>query len=217
MRIALADDSPAMLSGWRTHLEAVPGCQVVLQAENGQQLLEGLPAVLPVHIVLLDMRMPVMDGFETTRRLKERHTGVRVLASSCDEEDETILRAIHAGAHGFISKAARARDYALAVDHLMRTEYYHTDRVHQLLLKHPDGRTKQERARAQAYASITVREWEVMEAVIDESEPNSEAIGGLLNMKKRTVETHCKNVCDALGCKTRLGAVVRLFRMGLLK
>ncbi|MEO8068768.1 MAG: response regulator transcription factor [Flavobacteriales bacterium] len=217
IRVALADDHWAVRNSWRQLFEAKPGFRVVLEVSNGQEFIDGLPAALPVHLAVVDACMPGVDGYEAIRVTKEKHPEVKMLAVSFDGSDENVLKLIHLGACGFLGKDAMPNDYHRATDHIVSTGYYHTDRVHQLLLQHPGGLTAEQRALQQAYADITAREMEIMALLAREDEPSTEKAADELNLSKRTVESHVKNVCEKLEKKTRLGALLLLIRSKLLK
>ena len=217
IRIAVVDDHSFAVEGFQVFFEAIPGCRVVFKAVGGQAFMDGFAAAGEVDMVLVDMRMPDVDGVAVLEWMREHHPSVPTLAICFDVTDETILLAMRAGARGFLDKTADGPEFALAVKHLRETGYYQTDLVHQCLLRNPDGRTVEERARAQACASITEAEWKVVQGIAGDDELTSKAVAAQLGISPRTVDNHVHNICDKLGRKTRLGAVMHLMRLKLLK
>jgi len=216
VRIAIADDHPLMLEALREKLCAIPGCEVVLAAPDGQAFMEALPGVLPVHIAVLDMNVPKADGVVVMRWLKEEHPEVMALAFSFDVTDANILKAMGAGARGFLSKTADAHDLSTAVDHLCSTGYYRTHLVQDCLQRNPDGRTEEERARARAVKELTDRELEVISTICTTAELTNEGASVELGTCKRTVDSHCSNIYDKLKVKGRVGLALRAASLGLI-
>ena len=198
------------------HLDDIPGCKVVLVANNGQELMDKLPNALPVHIAVVDLSMPVMDGFTSIALLQEHHPEVRTLAISYDGSHEAILKALRAGARGFLDKTTGAGPLLVAVRHLLETGYYHDESVHQCLLNNTDGLTPEERRCKEVIDKLSDRELEVWLAVCNDEEPNNKKVGDKLAISDRTVETHVRNICGKLGVTSRVGMTLVAVRVGLV-
>ena len=114
IRIALVDDQTIVRTGVARILSPDDGFELVAECANGQEALERLPALAP-EVVLMDIRMPVMDGITATRRLRETLDGVAILVLTTFGEDEVLWGALEAGAAGFVLKDASAEDLIAAV------------------------------------------------------------------------------------------------------
>ena len=114
IRIILVDDHTIIRDGIRALLSDQEGIEVVGEAGNGQDLLE-LLATTAVDVVLMDMNMPIMDGMEATRRLREEYPEVRVLALSMLDDEEYINRMFEAGATGYVVKNAGKLEIVYAI------------------------------------------------------------------------------------------------------
>lgn len=113
-RIVVAEDHPAVRASLVAYFEAQPDMVVVGEAENGLQAVEVAEREAP-DFVLMDIRMPVVDGIEATRRIKERHDRTRVVLLSAYEQDELVDAGREAGADGFLLKGASGSELVAAV------------------------------------------------------------------------------------------------------
>ena len=118
IRVFLVDDHPIVRDGIRSLLEREPTVQVVGTAGNGQELLDQLPHT-PTDLVLVDINMPVMDGYATARRLREDYPDVRILALSMLVEELYVGRMLEAGASGYLLKSAGKDEILHAIRQVM--------------------------------------------------------------------------------------------------
>lgn len=109
IRIAIADDYPVFRDGLKITLEADDNLEVVAEAGNGKELLQGISTTSP-DIVLIDLNMPVLNGFETTRLLKEQHPAIKVIIISMYEDEKFVTHMKEAGADGYLLKNAEPED-----------------------------------------------------------------------------------------------------------
>lgn len=205
-----------MRDGWRQQLPS-ERYHVVMEAANGQEFLNQLSAALPLHIALIDLGMPVMDGFELMRHLAHIHPGIRLLVLSVENSDEVIACALHAGAHGYLCKSAQRAEYVLATEQLLLTGRYETEHTKEVLLKYPPGSLAEVHAGGRVYAGITPTEWKVLDVIASPDEPTNKEAGEIMEVSPRTIETHLSKVREKLNRKSTLGAVLQLFRLGWLK
>ena len=114
VRVLLADDHPVFLAGLRMLLDTVEGIDVVGTADDGQALLD-LAAEVGADVAVVDLDMPVVDGSSVVAELRARDSGVRVLVLTMHDEPEVVLRAMRAGAHGYLLKGAAPDEIARAI------------------------------------------------------------------------------------------------------
>ncbi|OIV39081.1 DNA-binding response regulator [Mangrovactinospora gilvigrisea] len=208
IRIMLVDDHPVVREGLRGMLAAEPDLRVVAEASSGAEALEVCAAAgeLP-QIVLMDLRMPGGDGVQATEALLAAHPGLRVVVLTTYETDRDILRAVEAGAAGYLLKDASRAELADAVRAAARGETVLAPSVAGALVTRLRGGSA-ERPR------LSARELEVLRLVAAGC-TNGE-IGRRLYIGESTVKTHLLRVFGKLDVADRASAVAKAFTLGLL-
>jgi DNA-binding NarL/FixJ family response regulator len=211
LRLLIADDQPLMRAGFRAVLEATGEMEVVAEAGDGLEAVSAARTTRP-DVVLMDIRMPHLDGIEAIRRLPNH----RVLILTTFGLDEYIVEALRAGASGFITKDVPADDLVRAVRVVAAGEALLTPAVTRQLLDRvarrlpaPVGQTPE------SLADLTDREREVLE-LLARGMSNAE-IAEALVVGDATVKTHVSNVLMKLGLRDRVQAVVLAYEIGLVK
>jgi DNA-binding NarL/FixJ family response regulator len=207
IRVLLVDDHPVVREGIRGMLGAEPDISVVGDAASGPEAL-ALVAALSPDVVLMDLRMPGGDGVSATERITADHPGAHVLVLTTYDTDGDILRAVEAGATGYLLKDTPRAALADAVRAAARGETVLTGRVAGKLLS---GMRQRD---APTAAVLSPRETEVLRLAA-EGRTNA-AIGRALHISQTTVKTHLMRVYDKLGVGDRTAAVSRAIRRGLL-
>ncbi|MFI6939990.1 response regulator [Streptomyces sp. NPDC050418] len=205
IRILLADDHPVVREGLRAMLSAEPDLDVVAEASSGPQA-EALIATLTPDIVLMDLRMPGGGGVESIERLAAAGLTCRVIVLTTYETDRDILRAVEAGAAGYLLKDLARGELADAVRAAARGETVLAPSVAARLVD--QLRTRPERPR------LSERETAVLRLVA-EGCTNAE-IGRRLHIGESTVKTHLLRTFGKLGVDDRTSAVTSAMRLGLL-
>ncbi|MBD5784855.1 response regulator transcription factor [Cellulosimicrobium terreum] len=209
IRVVLVDDEPLVRTGLRAILEAEPDLDVVGEAGDGVEVPGLVEAVRP-DVVLMDVRMPRVDGIAATRALLERDPPPRVLVVTTFENDDHVLDALRAGAHGFLLKRARPEEFVQAVRVVARGEsLLFPDAVRRLATARPPAGDELRDAR------LTEREGEVLRLMAT-GLSNAE-IAGDLYLGVETVRTHVGNVLAKLGVRDRTQAVVRAYESGFVR
>ncbi|HXR14473.1 MAG TPA: response regulator transcription factor [Solirubrobacteraceae bacterium] len=210
LRLLIADDQPLMRAGFRAVLEATGDMVVVGEAGDGEAAVELARALAP-DVVLMDIRMPRLDGIEATRRL----TGHRVLILTTFGLDDYIIDALRAGASGFILKDVPTEELVHAVRVIAAGEALLSPAVTRRLLDRVGRRLPASATTAPAaFAELTEREREVFE-LLARGLSNAE-IAELLVVGDATVKTHVSNVLMKLGLRDRVQAVVLAYESGLI-
>jgi DNA-binding NarL/FixJ family response regulator len=210
LRLLIADDQPLMRAGFRAVLEATGDMEVVGEAGDGEAAVELARRVHP-DVVLMDIRMPRLDGIEATRRL----TGHRVLILTTFGLDDYIIDALRAGASGFILKDVPTEELVHAVRVIAAGEALLSPAVTRRLLDRVGRRLPASATTAPAaFAELTEREREVFE-LLARGLSNAE-IAELLVVGDATVKTHVSNVLTKLGLRDRVQAVVLAYESGLI-
>lgn len=209
IRVLLVDDEPLVRAGLRAILQAEPDIEVVGEAEDGI----GVPALVAstrADVVLMDVRMPRVDGIAATTALLARQPAVRVLVVTTFENDDYVLDALRAGAHGFLLKRARPEEVVHAVRLVARGDsLLFPDAVRRLATARPPAGDELRSA------GLSEREGEVLR-LIAAGRSNAE-IAGDLYLGVETVRTHVGSVLGKLGVRDRTQAVVRAYESGFVR
>jgi DNA-binding NarL/FixJ family response regulator len=216
VRVLLVDDQALVRAGFRMILEAQDDVRVVGEAGDGMQALELCRAERP-DVVLMDIRMPVLDGLEATRRLVQEQPAARVLVLTTFDADEHVYDALHAGASGFLLKDVGRDDLVRAVRTVAAGEALLAPSVTRRLLAdfvaaRPSAGP---RPRPAALQVLTPREHETL-ALLARGRSNAE-IAGELFVSEHTVKTHVGNVLMKLGLRDRIHAVILAYAVGLVQ
>jgi DNA-binding NarL/FixJ family response regulator len=211
LRLLIADDQPLMRAGFRAVLEATGEMEVVGEASDGEEAIRAARALRP-DVVLMDVRMPKLDGIEAIRQLPNH----RVLVLTTFGLDEYIVEALRAGASGFITKDVPAEELVHAVRVVGAGDALLTPAVTRQLLDRVARRLPAPVSHSpEALDELTEREREVLE-LLARGMSNAE-IASALVVGEATVKTHVSNVLMKLGLRDRVQAVVLAYEMGLVQ
>ena len=205
VRVLVVDDHPVVRDGLRGMLAEHPDLEVVGEAADGVAALAHVARDRP-DVVLMDLRMPGLDGVSATERLRRDHPQVHVVVLTTYDEDRDIVRAVEAGATGYLLKDTPRDELARAVRAAARGEPVLTPRVAARLL----GRLREPPA-----PSLTEREVEVLRHVARGL--TNRAVGRALHLSEATVKTHLLHAFAKLGVDDRTAAVTVALERGLLR
>jgi DNA-binding NarL/FixJ family response regulator len=217
IRVLLVDDQALLRQGFAMILAHEPDIEVVGEASDGQEAVVLAGRTQP-DVVLMDIRMPVIDGIEATRRIVSDNPAVRVLILTTFDLDEYAFGALGAGASGFLLKDVRPEELAAGIRTVASGDAVVSPRITRRLLDEcahllaPDGVPDERRA---AVSTLTDREREVLEAVAD-GLSNAE-IAGRLFVSEATVKSHVGRILGKLGLRDRVQAVVFAFQTGIVR
>jgi DNA-binding NarL/FixJ family response regulator len=204
IRVLIADDHPIVRDGLRGILEASDEFEVAGEAVNGQDAVDKAAVIKP-DVILMDLRMPQMDGVTAIRRLSERGITARVLVLTTFDTDSDVVPAIEAGATGYLLKDSPPEDLLRGVRAAARGEAVLSPSVATRLLG---------QVRAPAQEPLSQRELDVL-AMIAEGASNKDAAARLY-ISEATVKTHVLHIFAKLGVNDRAAAVAVGFQRGLL-
>ncbi|MGY1606258.1 response regulator [Geodermatophilus sp. SYSU D00700] len=214
IRVLLVDDQPLLRTGFRLILQSEPDVEVVGEAGDGEVALSQVRALRP-DVVLMDIRMPRMDGVEATRRLAALDAPPRVLVLTTYDHDEYVVDSLRAGASGFLLKDVPAEDLVDAVRVVHRGEAVVAPRVTRRLLDRFARLLPAAEQAAAPLPQLTEREHQVL-LLVARGLSNAE-IAGELVLSETTVKTHVSNVLTKLGLRDRVQAVVLAYERGIVK
>ena len=216
--VLLVDDQPLVRAGFRMILEAASHLSVVGEASDGREAVEAARRLLP-DVVLMDVRMPGMDGIEATRRIVERSRAldqaVRVLVLTTFDLDEYAVGALRAGAHGFLLKDSPPAELVTAVEAVASGGAVVSPQVLNRLLVRFAPLLPVPEAEAEAPDPLTGREREVLRLVA-RGWSNAEVAAHLV-VGETTVKSHLSRILAKLGLRDRVQAVVHAYESGLVR
>jgi len=214
IRVFLADDQALVRSGFRMLIEAEDDLVVVGEAADGAATLRSLMAQ-PADVVLMDIRMPVMDGVEATRRIVQSGLGTKVLVLTTFDLDEYVFAALKAGASGFLLKDARPADLLNAIRNVAAGEAVMAPSATRRLLDQVVPTLPTSPGADRRLDVLTDREREVLIEIAGGA-TNSE-IAARLYMAEGTVKTHIGRLLAKLHCRDRVGLVLLAYETGLAR
>ncbi|KLN34321.1 LuxR family transcriptional regulator [Cellulosimicrobium funkei] len=216
--VLLVDDQALLRMGFRLVIESEPDLEVVGEASDGRVALDQVAALAP-DVVVMDVRMPGMDGIEATRRVVAEHPRTRVLVLTTFDVDEYAFAALRSGASGFLLKNARPHDLVEAIRTVAAGSSVVAPRVLRRMLDlfapHlPAGEQPTDDGLDPRLRSLTPRELDVLRCVA-EGLSNAE-IAERLVLSSTTVKTHVGNLLAKLGVRDRVQAVIVAYESGLV-
>ena len=211
-RVLIADDQALVRAGFRKLLESA-GIDVVGEASDGREAVDEARRLRP-SLVLMDIRMPRLDGIEATRRLVADGEGVRVLILTTFGLDDNVNDALRAGASGFMLKDAPPEELLAAIEVVARGDALIAPAVTRAVIEEFVRRSPGERPPAPALDELTDREREVLE-LLARGMSNAE-IADRLVVSAGTVKTHVAHVLAKLGLRDRVQAVILAYEAGVI-
>jgi len=205
IRILIVDDHPVVRDGLRGMLSGQPEFEVAGEAQDGQQAVERAGRLAP-NVVLMDLRMPVMDGVEATTRIRAALAGIHVLVLTTYDTDAEILRAIEAGATGYILKDAPREELYRAIRATAAGQSYLSPSVATRLMV---------QLRAPAESSLSQRELDVLTWVAKGA--SNKEIARALHLSEATVKSHLLHIFSKLGVNDRTQAVTLAMQKGIIE
>jgi len=215
IRVVLVDDQALVRTGLAMIVDAQDDMRVVGEAADGSQAID-VVAVTPCDIVLMDVRMPRMDGIEATRRLLSRPgPSPRVLILTTFDLDEHAFAALRAGASGFLLKDAPAEDVLTAIRTVHSGDAILAPSTTRRLLEHVAPDLPTTLTEDESLAALTEREREIM-AEVARGATNAE-IAARVYLAEPTVKTHVGRILAKLGLRDRVHIVIRAYESGLVR
>jgi DNA-binding NarL/FixJ family response regulator len=214
IRVLVADDQGMVRSGFSTLLNAQPDIEVIGEAVNGQDAIAGAARLKP-DVILMDVRMPVLDGLQATRQITATDDHPRILVLTTFDLDDYVYEALRAGASGFLLKDASAGELAEAVRVVAAGDGLLAPGVTRRLIAEFARMGGPRLSARKSVKNLTDRETEVL-ALVARGMTNAE-IAGYLVVAEQTVKTHVSHVLTKLGLRDRAQAVVFAYESGLVR
>lgn len=214
IRILLADDQALFREGLNTLLSVQEGFEVVGEANNGEEVLR-MAAQTGPDVVLMDMRMPVMNGAIATRRLRESFPDCRVIALTTFDDDEYVFDALRAGAVGYLLKDVSSEKLFEAIRTAARGEYFLQPSITAKVISEFARLTPAKKAETVPLADpLSSRELEVLSLVATGA--NNKEIAATLFIAEGTVKNHLTSILAKLQARDRMQAAIKAKDLGLI-
>ena len=212
VRVLIVDDDDLMRAGLRGVLSSDEGIELVGEASDGRDASYRVRVTRP-DVVLMDVRMPDLDGISATRELLDAFPDVKVVILTTFEQDDYIFGALSAGASGFLLKRTRPEELIAAIHTIAAGDSLLSPSVTSRVIERMAGQPPPDAARDPRLDELTPRETEVLKLVA-RGLSNAE-IAGELVIEESTVKTHFKRVLAKLGVRDRVQAVILAYEAGL--
>lgn len=215
IKILLVDDQVLFREGLRTLLSTQFNFEVVGEASNGEEALR-MCATLSPAVVLMDLRMPVMDGVTATRRLKETLPECRVIVLTTFDDDEFVFEGLRAGAVGYLLKDVSSNKLYEAIHAAARGEYFLQPSITAKVMTEfaRISRAAPQRGTESLETPLSMRELEVLRLVANGS--SNKEIANTLVIAEGTVKNHLTSILSKLQARDRMQAVIRAKEIGLI-
>ncbi len=212
-KVLIADDHAIVREGVRMILAKEPDIEVVGEAEDGRQALDLVEKRRP-NVVIMDLSMPGMGGIEATKKVKEQHPSVNVLALTMHEDETYVFQLLRAGASGYVLKRAAAQDLVQAVRAAAKGEAFLYPSVARKVVEDYLKRVETGEGR-ERYDGLTEREREILTLIAQGL--SNQHIAEKLFISIKTVQTHRAHVLEKLGLHDRTELVRYAIRKGLIE
>ena len=210
IRVLIADDHPLFLDGMHGLLDSVPDTEVVGEATTGEEAIR-LAAALQPDVILMDIKMPGINGIEATREIAHAHPNIGILMITMLEDDESVFTAMRAGARGYMLKGANQAEILRAIRAVANGEAIFGPGIARRLLNFFS--TSRPAPPPRAFPELSDRETEIL-ALIAQGRSNQE-IAGQLDLTLKTIRNHVSNIFSKLQVADRAQAVIRAREAGL--
>jgi two-component system, NarL family, response regulator NreC len=212
LRILLADDHTVMRTGLRVLLERQPNLEVVGEAENGRDSIQ-LAASLRPDVVVMDVGMPVLNGIEATKTIVTEDPNIAVVILSMHADESYVMRALKAGARGYLLKDSAPADLLGAIQAVTQKKSFFSPKVSRILAEDYVRVLKQKGA-VDSYDLLTSREREILQ-LLAEGKANKE-VAAALNISPYTVETHRSHILEKLNLHNPAELILYAVRKGII-
>ena len=213
IRILIADDHPLFRDGLRVLLESVADMSVIGEAATGDEALTQATSLQP-DVILMDIKMPGLNGIEATRRILHTNPHIRILILTMFEDDESVFAAVRAGARGYLLKGAVQEETLRAIRAVASGEAIFGPAIAGRLMHYFDlNRPGEKGAAAQLFPELTDREYEIL-ALLAQRKSNAE-IAAHLVLSPKTVRNHVSNILSKLQVTDRAEAMRAAWTAGL--
>lgn len=215
--VAVLDDQTLFRQVLADMIDGLERYKVVLQAGDGHEYLEAVKNGVHVAVAVVDLRMPGMDGYEVISWMRTHTPATRTLAITFDLNEEAMVKAIRAGACGFLLKTVGKRGFRIALDRVATIGHYVDETQQDQLREQANALSEYEAERERVLGRLTERELEFVRLAAHEDEYTYEEVAARMNVSLRSVHGYRESVFAKFGIKSKAGLVIFAFKWGLAK
>ncbi|WPV00542.1 response regulator transcription factor [Mucilaginibacter sp. cycad4] len=212
IKIAIADDYTIYRDGLKIGLTQDENLEVILEAADGEDLIKGIETNMP-DVIIMDLKMPVMDGMEATKLIKKTYPDIKILVVTMYDDEKFVIHLMEIGANGYLLKNAEAEEIRKAIYSVHETGYYFNSIVSNALLKKLviKGNIKPSFKEG---VELTEREQDVLKLICAEKTANE--MGKQLFLSPRSVEGIRQRLIDKVGVRNTAGLVMFAVKNGII-
>jgi DNA-binding NarL/FixJ family response regulator len=210
--IAIADDYKIFREGLKVGLSADENMEVVMEADNGEELMQALESSTP-DVIIMDLKMPLLDGMEATKLVRKKYPGIKVLVVSMYEDDKFIIHLMENGANGYLLKNAEPDEIRRSIYAVHENGYYFNDLVNKALLKKLVLKNNLKPSFNQN-VELTERELEVLKLICEEK--TAAEIAKEIYLSPRSVEGIRQRLIEKVGVRNSAGLVMFAVKSGIV-
>lgn len=212
IKIAIADDYTIYRDGLKIGLTQDENLEVMLEAGDGEDLIKGIETKMP-DVIIMDLKMPVMDGMEATKLIKKKYPEMKILVVTMYDDEKFVIHLMEIGANGYLLKNAEAEEIRKAIYSVHETGYYFNNIVSNALLKKLviKGNIKPSFKEG---VELTEREQDVLKLICAEKTANE--MGQQLFLSPRSVEGIRQRLIDKVGVRNTAGLVMFAVKNGII-
>lgn len=214
VKVALADDHILLRNGLAGLINGFDGYTVLFEANNGQDLMNTLDTNNLPELILLDINMPVKDGFETALWLKQNHPDIKVLALSMYDNEPSIIKMLRNGAKGYLLKDTAPKEFKTALDAVMSKGFYYSEMVTGKLI-HAVNNMDEPQQQKNSFSKLNEKETEFLKLAC--TEMTYKEIADKMFLSPRTIDGYRDALFEKLNVKTRVGLVMYAIKTGLVQ
>ena len=212
LRILLADDHVVMRKGLRALLERQSNLEIVGESENGRETIDLAASLIP-DVVVMDVGMPVLNGIEATKTIVAQNPQISVVILSMHVDEAYVMRALKAGARGYLLKDSAPADLMSAIRAVSQKKSFFSPKVSHILAEDYVRVLKQKGA-VDSYDLLTTREREILQLIAEGS--SNKEIAAALNISPYTVETHRSHILEKLNLHNPAELILYAVRKGII-
>lgn len=213
INLAIADDHKIFRNGLKATLEESPDLNLLIEASNGKELIGQLATHTP-DVILMDIKMPEMDGMQTTAYISQHFKQIKILALSMHNEDKYIVDMMKAGASGYLLKNAEPEEIIEAIVTVYEKGFYFNEHLSVTLIKQLVGPSSYNDNSGHQSVDLNDREIEVLKLVCQEH--SNQEIADKIFLSVRTVEGYRARLFEKTGSKNLVGLVIFAIKKGII-
>ncbi len=212
IKLALVDDHTLFRQGIKLLLEDMDSVELIIEGSNGRELLDAMEDQVP-DIILLDLEMPVLNGIETSKIIKEKYEDTGIIILTMYDDEQMIAHLMEIGANGYLLKDTTEEELHKAIHSVHDNQFYFNDFVSKALLSGVKAKRKPQ-PKIGNNIEVTRRESEVLQLICEEL--TTQEMADKLFLSPRTIEGHRQNLIEKFGVKNTAGLIIRAIKLGFI-